>query len=82
MKLFSEKIWKIVGSDKGCGRNYVVGRSSKLCRNWCQDVSKVCTMSKVLIVVKLKLVVVPKKKGVSKLKCNHWKKSDLAAPVR
>ena len=62
MKLFSEKIWQIVGSVKGCGRNYVMGRRSKFCRNLCQDVSKV------LIVAKLKLVVILKKKGVSKLK--------------
>ena len=38
------------------------------CRSLSRDVSKIYIMSKVLIVVKLKLVVVPKKKGVSKLK--------------
>ena len=68
MKLFSERVGRLIGSVEGCGRNSVVGRSSKLCRNLCQDVSKVCTVSKVLMVVKLKLMVVLKKKGVLKLK--------------
>ena len=36
--------------------------------SWCQDVSKVCIVSKNLIVSHPKLLVVPKKKGVSKLK--------------
>ena len=36
--------------------------------SWCQDVSKVCIVSKTLIVAQPKLLVVPKKKGVSKLK--------------
>ena len=71
MKLFSEsfsRLLKNLRSVEGCQRNSVMGRSSKLYRNLCQDVSKVCIVSKVLSVVKLKLVVVPKKKGVSKLK--------------
>ena len=36
--------------------------------SWCQDVSKVNIVSKTLIVVQPKLLVVPKRKGVSKLK--------------
>ena len=36
--------------------------------SWCQDVSKVCTMSKTLIGVQPELWIVPKKKGVSELK--------------
>ena len=36
--------------------------------SWCQDVSKVCIVSKTLIVAQPKLLVVPKKKGVSELK--------------
>ena len=51
-----------------------MGQSSKLYRNWCQDVSKVGTVSKALIVAKLKLVVVLKKKGVSKLKMRPLEK--------
>ena len=68
MKLFSEKIWQIVEVSKVVEENSVVGRISKLCQNWCQDVSKV------LIVVKLKLMVVLKKKGVSKLKMQPLEK--------
>ena len=36
--------------------------------SWCQDVSKVCIMSKTLNVAHPKLLVVPKEKGVSKPK--------------
>ena len=46
----------------------VVGQSLKLCQNLCQDVSKI------LIMVMMKLVVVPKKKGVSKLKMRPLEK--------
>ena len=41
---------------------------------WCQDVSKVCTVLKVLIVVKLKLVAMAKRKRVSKLKMRPLEK--------
>ena len=41
----------------------------------CQDVSKVCIVSKTLIVVWPKLLVVPKKKGVSELKMRPLGKS-------
>ena len=79
MKLFSESFGRLLKNllrIEGCGRNCVVGRSLKFCRSLCQDVSKV------LIVAKLKLVVVPKKKGASKLKMRQLeKKSDLAAMV-
>ena len=44
--------------------------------SWCQVVSPV------LIVAQLTLVVVPKKKGVPKLKMRPLKKSDLAALAR
>ena len=36
--------------------------------SWCQDVSKSCIVSKTLIVVQPKLLVVLKKKGVLELK--------------
>ena len=71
MKLFSESVDRLLDnlrSVEGCGIHSVVGRSL------CQDVSKVYIDSEVLIVVKLKLVVVPKKKGVLKLKMRPLEK--------
>ena len=44
------------------------------CRSLCQDVSKFYILSKVLIVAKLKLVVLLKTKGVSKLKIQPLEK--------
>ena len=71
MKLFSEnfdRLLKNLQSVEGFRRNSVMGRSSKLCRNLCQVVSQV------LIAAKLKLVVVPKNKGLSKLKMRPLEK--------
>ena len=71
MKLFSESLGRLLEnlrSIEGCGKTSVMDRSSKFCRSLWQDVSKV------LIVAKLKLVVVPKKKGVSKLKMQPLEK--------
>ena len=45
--------------------------------SWCQDVSKVCIVSKTLIVVQPKLLVVAKKKGVSKLKIRPLEKNQI-----
>ena len=42
--------------------------------SWCQDVSKVYIVSNSLIVTQRKLLVVPKKKGVSKLKMRSLEK--------
>ena len=50
-------------------------RSSKFCRSLCQDVSKV------LIVAKMNLVVVSKKKGVSKLKMRPLQKIRFGGAV-
>ena len=77
MKLFSESFDRLLEnlrSVEGCGKNSVVGRSSKFYQSLYQDVSKVYIVSKILIVEKPKLVVVPKKKGVSKLKIRPLEK--------
>ena len=77
MKLFSKSFGRLLEnlrSVEGCGRNSIMGRSSKFYRSLCQDALKVYIVSKVLLVVKPKLVVVPKKKGVSKLKIRPLEK--------
>ena len=74
MKLFSESLGRLLDnlrSVEGCGRNYVVGQSL------CQDVSKVYIVSKILIVVKPKLLVVLNTKGVSKLKMRPLEKNQI-----